>query len=535
MVLRVPGERLALEHLPLPEPAAGQVRVSVAACGVCRTDLHIVDGELSEPKLPLVLGHQIVGTVDAVGPDVELATGERIGIPWLGWTCGRCRYCRSGRENLCDFARFTGYHLDGGFAEAAVADSRYCFRLADDHPPLEAAPLLCAGLIGFRALALAGDGEVLGLYGFGAAAHVILQVARWQGRRVHAFTRAGDAAGQEFARSLGAAWAGASSDAPPEPLDAALVFAPAGELVPAALRAVAKGGVVVCAGIHMSDIPRSHTSCSGASGCSARSPTSHAGTARTFSRSLRTCPCTRTSSPSRSSRQTKPWTTCARARFAAPPSSRSTPVCEHEDDGHDHRRRRCHPPRRQHAAVAPAAARRRRRFAALLRGPLRSQPLPPLSRNDAGRHAARRTAARARLGGARRAPRHVHGRGRRGGRRRGQLRAAARSRGRGVRVRRRRCLPAPRNRDAPARAVGAARGCDGCSAVPGRGDGGQPRHAGRVRSGRLRVDARAGRRRDRGRVSDRARPRPTRPASPSATMSPSPRPFVRSSNHGASR
>jgi alcohol dehydrogenase, propanol-preferring len=255
MVLRMPGERLALEHLPLPEPAAGQVRVRVAACGVCRTDLHIVDGELSEPKLPLVLGHQIVGTVDAVGPDVGLATGERIGIPWLGWTCGRCRPCRGGRENLCDRARFTGYHLDGGFAEAAVADSRYCFRLADDHPPLEAAPLLCAGLIGYRALALAGDGEVLGLYGFGAAAHVILQVARWQGRRVHAFTRAGDAAGQEFARSLGAAWAGASSDAPPEPLDAALVFAPAGELVPAALRAVAKGGVVVCAGIHMSDIP----------------------------------------------------------------------------------------------------------------------------------------------------------------------------------------------------------------------------------------------------------------------------------------
>ena len=256
MVLRRPGEPLVLDELPVPEPGPGTLRVRVLACGVCRTDLHVVDGELTEPKLPLVLGHQIVGLVDELGPGVEgVATGDRVGIPWLGWTCGECRYCRGGRENLCDRARFTGYDLDGGFAEAAVADSRFCFRLPDDYPALQAAPLLCAGLIGFRALRLAGDAPRLGLYGFGAAAHVIAQVARWQGRRVFAFTRAGDTEGQEFARSLGAEWAGASDETPPERLDAAIIFAPAGELVPTALRALDKGGSVVCAGIHMTDIP----------------------------------------------------------------------------------------------------------------------------------------------------------------------------------------------------------------------------------------------------------------------------------------
>jgi propanol-preferring alcohol dehydrogenase len=256
MVLRNAGQPLKLAELPLPEAAAGQLRVRVEACAVCRTDLHIVDGELPDPKLPLVLGHQIVGVVDQVGEGVErVGLGDRVGIPWLGWTDGECRYCRSGRENLCDRARFTGYDLGGGFAEAAVADSRYCFPLPAEYSSLHAAPLLCAGLIGYRALRLAGDAERLGLYGFGAAAHLIVQVARWQGRRVFAFSRAGDVEGQEFARSLGAEWAGASGDDPPEPLDAALIFAPVGELVPTALRALAKGGTVVCAGIHMSDIP----------------------------------------------------------------------------------------------------------------------------------------------------------------------------------------------------------------------------------------------------------------------------------------
>jgi alcohol dehydrogenase, propanol-preferring len=256
MVLWNAGQPLKLVELPLHEAAAGQLRVRVEACAVCRTDLHIVDGELPDPKLPLVLGHQIVGVVDQVGEGVErVGLGDRVGIPWLGWTDGECRYCRSGRENLCDRARFTGYDLGGGFAEAAVADSRYCFPLPAEYSSLHAAPLLCAGLIGYRALRLAGDAERLGLYGFGAAAHLVVQVARWQGRRVFAFTRAGDVEGQEFARSLGAEWAGASGDDPPEPLDAALIFAPVGELVPTALRALAKGGTVVCAGIHMSDIP----------------------------------------------------------------------------------------------------------------------------------------------------------------------------------------------------------------------------------------------------------------------------------------
>jgi len=255
IVLEIPGKPLRETELPEPEPGPGQVRVRVEACGVCRTDLHIVDGELREPKLPLVLGHQIVGVVAEAGDGVELAAGERVGVPWLGWTDGDCRFCRSGRENLCLRARFTGYHLDGGYAEAAVADARYCFRLPDDQPALQLAPLLCAGLIGYRSLRLAGDGERLGLYGFGASAHIVAQVARHQGRRVFAFTRAGDDESQVLARSLGAEWVGASDELPPEPLDAAIVFAPVGALVPAALRALDRGGVVICAGIHMSDIP----------------------------------------------------------------------------------------------------------------------------------------------------------------------------------------------------------------------------------------------------------------------------------------
>jgi len=243
-VLHEPRRSLSVVELPEPVAGPGQVALRVRACGVCRTDLHIVDGELPRPKLPLVPGHQVVG---------EAADGRRLGVPWLGWTCGECSYCTSGRENLCDLARFTGYDLDGGYAEWIVADERFCFLIPDGFGDLEAAPLLCAGLIGFRALRLAGDGERLGLYGFGAAAHIIAQVARSEGRRVFAVTREGDEAAQEFARSLGAEWAG--SGAPPEELDAAIIFAPAGELVPAALAAAAKGGVVVCAGIHMSDIP----------------------------------------------------------------------------------------------------------------------------------------------------------------------------------------------------------------------------------------------------------------------------------------
>lgn len=256
MVLDSPGSPLRPADLPAPAPGPGQALVRVRACGVCRTDLHVVDGELPEPKLPLVPGHQIAGAVEASGPGVEtLAPGVRVGIPWLGWTCGECRYCREGRENLCDRARFTGYHLDGGFAELAVADARFCFPLPEGYPDLQAAPLLCAGLIGYRSLTLAGDAERLGLYGFGAAAHIVAQVARWQGRRVFAFTRAGDEQARALARELGAEWAGDALGAPPEELDAAIVFAPAGELVPAALGAVGKGGVVVCASIHMSDIP----------------------------------------------------------------------------------------------------------------------------------------------------------------------------------------------------------------------------------------------------------------------------------------
>ena len=247
MVLDGPGQPLRPAELPVPEPGPGELLIRVHACGVCRTDLHILDGEVVARKLPVVPGHQIVGTVEG--------GGERVGVPWLGWTCGECRYCRSGRENLCDRARFTGCDRDGGFAEYTVADERFCFPIPDGYPDLQAAPLLCAGLIGHRALRFTGDAERLGLYGFGASAHIVCQVARHQGRRVFAFTRAGDERGQLFARELGAEWAGDAGAAPPEELDAAIVFAPVGELVPAALRAVAKGGTVVCAGIHMSDIP----------------------------------------------------------------------------------------------------------------------------------------------------------------------------------------------------------------------------------------------------------------------------------------
>jgi alcohol dehydrogenase, propanol-preferring len=247
MLLMAPGRPLEERELPVPKAGAGEVLVRVAACGVCRTDLHIADGELPHPKLPLVLGHQIVGRIEG--------SGERIGIPWLGWADGVCRYCRSGRENLCDEARFTGFHRDGGYAEYAVADERFCLSLLDGYGDVEVAPLLCAGLIGYRALRFTGEGERLGLYGFGASAHIVAQVARHQGRRVFAFTRPGDLSGQEYARTLGAEWAGDSTAAPPEELDAAIIFAPVGALVPAALRVLAKGGIVVCAGIHMSDIP----------------------------------------------------------------------------------------------------------------------------------------------------------------------------------------------------------------------------------------------------------------------------------------
>src|SRR5256884_7346947 len=247
MVLDRPGSPLREAELPEPTPGPGQLLVSVQTCGVCRTDLHIFDGELTHPKLPVVLGHQIVGTV--------VGENRRVGIPWLGWTDGECRFCRSGRENLCDNARFTGYDLDGGYAEYTVVDERFCLALPERYSGLEAAPLLCAGLIGYRSLRLTGDSERLGLYGFGASAHIIAQVARHEGRRVFAFTRPGDEEGQSFARSLGVEWAGGSDEAPPELLDAAIIFAPVGALVPVALRAVRKAGQVVCAGIPMSDIP----------------------------------------------------------------------------------------------------------------------------------------------------------------------------------------------------------------------------------------------------------------------------------------
>ncbi|MCB5191647.1 zinc-dependent alcohol dehydrogenase family protein [Methylobacillus arboreus] len=256
MMLNAIGTPLAWTELPERQPGPGEIRVKVTACGVCRTDLHVVDGELAHPRVPVIPGHEIVGRIDAIGPGVEgHRIGERVGVPWLGHTCSICPYCRSGRENLCDAPGFTGYTHDGGYATAVIADARFAFPLGEQGDDVALAPLLCAGLIGWRALAMAGDARTLGLYGFGAAAHIIAQVARWQGRSVFAFTRPGDTASQDFARQLGAAWAGSSDDTPPEALDAAIIFAPVGALVPAALKAVRKGGRVVCAGIHMSDIP----------------------------------------------------------------------------------------------------------------------------------------------------------------------------------------------------------------------------------------------------------------------------------------
>jgi propanol-preferring alcohol dehydrogenase len=259
MVLHRPGEPLRLETLPVPSPGPGQIQLRVEACGVCRTDLHLIDGELPDPALPIIPGHEIVGRISALGEGVTgVGVGERVGVPWLGWTCGSCHFCTSGRENLCDAARFTGYQINGGYADYTVADARYCFPLAECTAmpsALELAPLLCAGLIGYRALRLAGDTQKVGIYGFGAAAHIIAQVLKHQGRPFYAFTRPGDSASQDFARHLGARWVGDASQQPPEKLDAALIFAPAGPLVPAALGHMEKGGCVVCAGIHMSDIP----------------------------------------------------------------------------------------------------------------------------------------------------------------------------------------------------------------------------------------------------------------------------------------
>jgi propanol-preferring alcohol dehydrogenase len=256
MTLPAPGSPLRLEERADPLPGDGEIRVKVSACGVCRTDLHVVDGELSDIKYPIVPGHEIVGRVDLIGPNVTtLRLGDRVGVPWLGHTCGVCRFCREGMENLCDHPLFTGYTRDGGFASHTIADARYAFPLGEDGDDVSIAPLLCAGLIGWRSLVMAGNAERLGIYGFGAAGHIIAQIARWQGRSVYAFTRRGDVAAQDFARRLGAVWAGASDEVPEQPLDAAIIYAPAGELVPAALRAVRKGGRAVCAGIHMSDIP----------------------------------------------------------------------------------------------------------------------------------------------------------------------------------------------------------------------------------------------------------------------------------------
>jgi len=256
MVLNRPRGGLILTELETPAPAPQELLIRVSACGVCRTDLHVVDGELTGGKLPIIPGHEIVGRVAAAGAAVtRFRTDDRVGVPWLGATCGTCNYCTGGRENLCDRARFTGYHLDGGYAEYALADQRYCFAMPDGYSDAEAAPLLCAGLIGYRALKMAGAAKRLGIYGFGAAAHIVVQLARFQGQQIFAFTRPGDDSGKQFARELGAAWTGDSDTLPPEPLDAAIIFAPVGSLVPLALRGVAKGGTVVCAGIHMSDIP----------------------------------------------------------------------------------------------------------------------------------------------------------------------------------------------------------------------------------------------------------------------------------------
>jgi propanol-preferring alcohol dehydrogenase len=256
MALHEPGQPLVAEDRAIPEPAAGQILIKVKACGVCRTDLHVVDGELADPKPLVVPGHEIVGEVAALGQGTErFEIGDRVGVPWLGETCGNCRYCTSGRENLCDNARFTGYTFDGGYAEYTLANEDFCLAIPPAYSDIDAAPLLCAGLIGFRSLKMAGDCQRLGIYGFGAAAHIVAQVARWQGREIFAFVRPGDDDAKQFARDLGAVWAGDSNQPPPRPLDAAIIFAPAGQLVPAALAAVVKGGTVVCGGIHMSDIP----------------------------------------------------------------------------------------------------------------------------------------------------------------------------------------------------------------------------------------------------------------------------------------
>jgi len=253
MLLRRQREPLVLGKVPVLEPGAGQILIRVEVCAVCRTDLHVVDGDLTEPKLPLIVGHQIAGVVDRAAGNFR--EGDCVGVPWLGWTDGVCRYCTTGRENLCDRARFTGYTIDGGYAEYCIADARYCFPLPENYSAEEAAPLLCAGLVGFRALRMAGDARRIGFYGFGSSAQILVQIARAEGRQIYAFTRDGDTAGQKFARSMGAAWAGGSSQTPPEPLEAAIIFAPVGPLVVTALRNLVKGGVVVCAGIHMSDIP----------------------------------------------------------------------------------------------------------------------------------------------------------------------------------------------------------------------------------------------------------------------------------------
>jgi propanol-preferring alcohol dehydrogenase len=256
MVLKAPGQELERRQVPRPLPGPGQVLIKIAACAICRTDLHVTDGDLKHPKLPIIPGHEIIGHIAACGAGVShFALGERVGIPWLGWTCGHCHYCLGGQENLCPDAKFTGYTIDGGYADYAVADARYCFAILGDYSDAEAAPLLCAGLIGYRSLIKAGDGKNLGIYGFGAAAHIVAQIARYQGRRVFAFTRQGDKKAQDFAMRLGAVWAGSSDDMPPQELDAAIIFAPIGALVPAALRAIRPGGIVVCGGIHMSDIP----------------------------------------------------------------------------------------------------------------------------------------------------------------------------------------------------------------------------------------------------------------------------------------
>ena len=256
MVLDEPGQALNMRCLPCPQPGPDQLLVKIAACAVCRTDLHVVDGELPKPKLPIIPGHEIVGRVVSCGTNIRnFSIGERIGIPWLGWTCGQCRYCRSGHENLCESAKFTGYQINGGYAEYTVADARYCFRIPDNYSDVEAAPLLCAGLIGYRALKMAGDADRIGIYGFGAAAHIVAQLLRYQGKKLFAFTRAGDTAAQDFAGRMGAMWVGGSDTIPPEELDAAIIFAPIGALVPAALRAIRPGGIVICGGIHMSDIP----------------------------------------------------------------------------------------------------------------------------------------------------------------------------------------------------------------------------------------------------------------------------------------